>query len=231
MLRDTQERVALNVSQAYMEILRLRQNLAHLSAQKKTIGKYLYRIKKLSDEGVVELTEWQLASDVLTIIEGNIIDHESQLLNAKSFYYEVVGSEPYDEMEMPSSISIELNTELDDVIEDSVEKHPVVNSARMDSEAAKYDVNAQVGQTHPDVNGELSYLFSDKREDIGGSITDARAVVRLNWNFSLGKRGDFSIKQKQFEHKEMLARQEEICLLYTSPSPRDQRGSRMPSSA
>ena len=29
----------------------------------------------------------------------------------------------------------------------------------------------------------------------------------------------------------MLSTQDRICLLYTSPSPRDQRGSRMPSSA
>ena len=29
----------------------------------------------------------------------------------------------------------------------------------------------------------------------------------------------------------LVERQTEVCLLYTSPSPRDQRGSRMPSSA
>ena len=37
-------------------------------------------------------------------------------------------------------------------------------------------------------------------------------------------------KAAEREHK-ALVRQAESCLLYTSPSPRDQRGSRMPSSA
>ena len=32
-------------------------------------------------------------------------------------------------------------------------------------------------------------------------------------------------------HREYLAAGADACLLYTSPSPRDQRGSRMPSSA
>ena len=32
-------------------------------------------------------------------------------------------------------------------------------------------------------------------------------------------------------HPQLALKQNEFCLLYTSPSPRDQRGSRMPSSA
>ena len=35
----------------------------------------------------------------------------------------------------------------------------------------------------------------------------------------------------QLGKKKETAREKMICLLYTSPSPRDQRGSRMPSSA
>ena len=38
-------------------------------------------------------------------------------------------------------------------------------------------------------------------------------------------------KRRAQKRKEEEERQARICLLYTSPSPRDQRGSRMPSSA
>ena len=44
--------------------------------------------------------------------------------------------------------------------------------------------------------------------------------------FAIEKEGDFRPIQKK-GHDTL----NEICLLYTSPSPRDQRGSRMPSSA
>ena len=36
---------------------------------------------------------------------------------------------------------------------------------------------------------------------------------------------------EKMEEARVVTRQDDSCLLYTSPSPRDQRGSRMPSSA
>ena len=38
-------------------------------------------------------------------------------------------------------------------------------------------------------------------------------------------------KQKGIDIPDMFSKEDITCLLYTSPSPRDQRGSRMPSSA
>ena len=40
-----------------------------------------------------------------------------------------------------------------------------------------------------------------------------------------------SIPYKDEEHKDLNVRTHTLCLLYTSPSPRDKRQSRMPSSA
>ena len=42
---------------------------------------------------------------------------------------------------------------------------------------------------------------------------------------------DFHNGQESLDVQLFQADQQSICLLYTSPSPRDQRGSRMPSSA
>ena len=39
------------------------------------------------------------------------------------------------------------------------------------------------------------------------------------------------LKKTRMKHHIMLDGKDKNCLLYTSPSPRDQRGSRMPSSA
>ena len=45
------------------------------------------------------------------------------------------------------------------------------------------------------------------------------------------ERGAFEYLPKPFDLKELFNLVARACLLYTSPSPRDQRGSRMPSSA
>ena len=42
---------------------------------------------------------------------------------------------------------------------------------------------------------------------------------------------DFQVIQEAFEKLKASSRSEKPCLLYTSPSPRDKRQSRMPSSA
>ena len=39
------------------------------------------------------------------------------------------------------------------------------------------------------------------------------------------------VENKIGEEPGLMDTQQQVCLLYTSPSPRDQRGSRMPSSA
>ena len=54
--------------------------------------------------------------------------------------------------------------------------------------------------------------------------TEAGKVVNLNIDKIIGIRADRNAGQRTYVPVK-------DCLLYTSPSPRDQRGSRMPSSA
>ena len=56
---------------------------------------------------------------------------------------------------------------------------------------------------------------------LAGSLAPSSGNVSITPNERVGK-----LNQDQFAFEEFS-----VCLLYTSPSPRDQRGSRMPSSA
>ena len=62
-----------------------------------------------------------------------------------------------------------------------------------------------------------------------GSRTPARHRAIFNFALSWKFRSRCRICMQSQESHEMQSHQ--LCLLYTSPSPRDQRGSRMPSSA
>ena len=64
-----------------------------------------------------------------------------------------------------------------------------------------------------------------------GSVRFALADISGEWNFSLNVQGQSGSAVATIRQNNEDIEGTYICLLYTSPSPRDQRGSRMPSSA
>ena len=84
-------------------------------------------------------------------------------------------------------------------------------------------------------NGDLSFV----QDNDGNRLIETSEVIRVYGDFlDLDSEGNLKSKTKRIEsndsdagnHSTAVAELER-CLLYTSPSPRDQRGSRMPSSA
>lgn len=210
LMQDMQGQIILNLSRSYIDVLRVSYALAHLAEQQKSIEDYHARIKKLVDEGAADETELQQAKDVAMIVQGAVAEYEGQLLSAKAFYREVSGQPLPEKVEIPVSLEPFINPDIEKVIQTAKEKHPSIKSAAMESKAAEHDVHAQIGQSYyPDIGAELSYLTSDKRDEIGGENEDARAVMRLNWDFSLGGRSGANVKQKRAEHVEARARKEE----------------------
>ena len=59
----------------------------------------------------------------------------------------------------------------------------------------------------------------------------AKFQTSMDENVSLKLEGNPELDLNRLRENYMLEKLATICLLYTSPSPRDQRGSRMPSSA
>ena len=78
-----------------------------------------------------------------------------------------------------------------------------------------------------------NYIISSYFNSLGikSQYTDARQLVKTNKDFGAAKvnvgRTEQLIKAYYSEHEDSV----NICLLYTSPSPRDRQKSRMPSSA
>ena len=59
---------------------------------------------------------------------------------------------------------------------------------------------------------------------------EAQRMLLQDGTLATGSWAD-SFVRSQAKQEQALRQQQQTCLLYTSPSPRDQRGSRMPSSA
>ena len=85
------------------------------------------------------------------------------------------------------------------------------------STSGDYTVHIEAGQNY-NVSMDGSSIIPD--EDYNGLLNIAASVSDLDGGVSNSLSFDLNVSPVN-----------DICLLYTSPSPRDQRGSRMPSSA
>jgi adhesin transport system outer membrane protein len=122
----------------------------------------------------------------------------------------MTGHLPEDPMERPAFKWSAYLTDIDSVVQHALNNHPQLDSAEFESRAVSYDVDVEKARLFPDVNGELSYLKRDQDDVIGGESIDAKAVVRLNWNFSTGGAEIYRVKKKKRRYQEQLAQEQEL---------------------
>lgn len=207
---DVREALALRVAQSYINVLRSRQGLEMIVNHAQKVDDYLARIKNMVDEGASDESELQQARDIQVILAGIQADFEGQVMAAVSQFSEATGYAPQDVMAIPEEQLDVIPAEITESLSHARELHPSILAARLNAEAADADIMAEKGTLYPDVDGELSYLKSDKADEIGGEVVDARAVLRMNWNFSTGGAQLARIKRTKHAHYEALARVEEV---------------------
>lgn len=208
-MNDTQRNVTLNAIESYIDALRIRSALILLDQHVQTIASYNDRITDMVIEGVSDEAELQQAADVMIAMQSVRADYEGQMMAAEAAYIEAVGKPLPQDMEQPQDIQEYIERDAEIAIKKAKEIHPTLQAARFESRAAKHDANAVNADFYPDITGELSYNKIDKDDIIGGENKDARALVRMSWDISLGGRELSAVRQKKFDHYEARAGVEE----------------------
>ena len=104
-------------------------------------------------------------------------------------------------------------------------------------EHARVSVSGQVEQAQYQCNGAMPCAKVARKnpreiaQDIIDQVKKRDDYESVFLELSIGGPGFINIKLQDTFIADALSALSEDCLLYTSPSPRDQRGSRMPSSA
>lgn len=209
-ISDVRERLIFRTASAYIEVMRSRAALKLLKEQRAGMVSYHERIVGMVEKGMADDTERQQAEDVVMVMNTLVTDYEGALNIAESDFREVTGQIPDDSLVLPAALSVEMPAELAAAVQAAVVEHPALKAAKLESEAARLDVEAQEAGYFPDLTGELSYLKSDKKDVIGGEVEDARAVVRLNWAFATGGEQSASVEHSRARHMGAQARTEEL---------------------
>jgi adhesin transport system outer membrane protein len=205
-LADARQGVALRAAQAFLNVMRAREAYEKTTSYQDRIKDYLARINSMVEGGAADESEAAQAKNIQSMLENTAAEMEGQVKLALADYAEAVGAMPSGELRHGNEAKGLLFNSADEAIGYANANHPMLLSARKNMEAEEEEVSADVGSMLPKLDGEVSYLERDQKEDIGGEVIDGRAVLRMNWGFSTGG-GQFArIRKSKAERSEALAR-------------------------
>ena len=206
---DVQQNLAIGAVQAHLGVMQAQDILAKTKSYYEVIEDYLDRIQLMVEEGVADEAEAAQAKNISLMLKSTFTDYEGQLNAAYASYREITGTMPKSELIKPPVIDSMIEEDVEESIRLSKTNHPLVLSGLKDLDAAGFDVRAEQGAYLPEVDGELSYLKRDQKEEIGGELEDARALIKLSWDFETGGAQNARTKQRRAQYSETLAKNSE----------------------
>ncbi len=205
-LADARQGTALRAAQAFLNVRRAKEAYEKTSSYQGRIKDYLSRIKSMVDAGAADEAESAQAKNIQAQLDNTAAEMEGQVKLALADYAEATGSMPSGELRGGDEVGSLMLKDINETLQYATTNHPLVLSAQKNLEAEDEEVSAEKGVLLPDLDGELSYLKRDQKEEIGGEVDDGRAVMRMSWGFSTGGGQLARIRKSKAERSEALAR-------------------------
>jgi len=205
-LADAQQGLALRAAQSFLNVMRAQEAHNKTVSYQDRIKDYLSRIHGMVEGGAADASEEAQAKNIQAQLDNSVAEMEGQVKLALADYAEATGSMPSGELHATENPQGTLFGNVQEAIDYATAHHPLVLAAQKNLEAEDEEVSAEKGVLLPDLDGELSYLKRDQKEDIGGEVEDRRAVMRMSWNFSTGGGQLARIRKAKAEKSQALAR-------------------------
>ncbi len=205
-LADAQQGIALHAAQSFLNVMRAQDAHKKTVSYQDRIADYLLRINSMVEAGAADDSEVAQAKNIQSMLENSVAEMEGQVKLALADYTEAVGSMPSGELRNPELGNGVLFKDMSEAISYASSNHPMLLSSQKTMEAEDEEVSAEIGALLPTLDGEISYLERDQKEEIGGEVTDARAVMRMNWAFETGGGQLARIRKSKAERSEAMAR-------------------------
>lgn len=216
---ESSEQVALQSVNTYMNLARVTELLRLSRVHYATIVDYAQKIDLAVQSGGTTEAELQQAMTLRNQVERMSTQFEGQHANARATYHNVIGIPAENISPIKEIISAILTHEKtydllpddpNDAILQAFARHPGLMANKMEAKAVQSDIKAQEAAYYPTVTAELSYLERDQRDVIGGESTDARGIVRMNWQFATGGTVAQGVKQQAANLSRTRAQNEQL---------------------
>ena len=209
-LADVREQLALKTVLAYLDVLRTKEAADTIRAHHIKLADYRLRIQTMVTEGAADKSMESQARDIQIQLEATLADLDGQHRAAIAQYQEMTGHPPDAAMEKPSIRDGLIPAQVAAATTYAMDNNPALKAKMLTGQGLEMDAQAEKSALYPDVTGDLSYMKSDKEDILGGEAEDARAVVKLNWNFSTGGAEMARVRKAKYRAVESKAQADEI---------------------
>ena len=182
---DIRENLALQAVQSHIAVMQAQATLDRTQSYLDSIEDYLSRIQMMVSEGVADQAEAAQARNISLMLKSSLADYQGQLDAALANYAQITGNAPRKAMIKPSNVTT-INKNIDAAIAYAQANHPMLMANEMEMRALSHEATAESSALYPTIDAELSGLKREQKDIIGGELEDARAVVKLGWNFETG---------------------------------------------
>ncbi|MBD9503175.1 TolC family outer membrane protein [Pseudomonas sp. PDM23] len=202
-LLGTSERTALDVAQVYTDVLR-RQEMVRLAEDNLKNHQRVYdQISLRSSRGVGRLADQDQAEARLAQAQNNLMTEKTNLADARTNYYSVVGSDPV-ELSEPTGLVGQLPEDLQAARRQLVENSPILRSAESDVAAAEKQYDAAKSTFYPRFDAELSRGADNNLDGEEGHNNEWQAMLRMRYNLFAGGSNKAELEAKSYEANQAL---------------------------
>lgn len=202
-LLGTSERTALDVAQVYTDVLR-RQEMVRLAEENLKSHQRVYdQISLRSARGVGRLADQDQAEARLAQAQNNLMTEKTNLADARTNYYSVVGSDPV-ELSEPASLAGQLPEDLQAARRQLVENSPILRSAESDVAAAEKQYEAAKSTFYPRFDAELARGADNNLDGEEGHNNEWQAMLRMRYNLFAGGSNKAELEAKSYEANQAL---------------------------
>lgn len=205
-IEDTRENLALRTVMSYLGILRGQETLAEIDKQMALIKEERAKIENMVAKGAADESMAVQAQDIQLQLEKSRADTRKSLDEMIAEYREVTGETPDLNFTKPVPRLDLVPDNVEDAVKLSNKTNPALLAETRKSAALTHDMKAEEAAYYPDLSGELSYMNSNKKEVLGGKTEDAKALVRVSWNFSTGGETKARVQKSKARYQENMAR-------------------------
>ncbi|BCD89352.1 agglutination protein [Pseudomonas solani] len=202
-LLGTSERTALDAAQVYIDVIQ-RQEMVRLAENNLKSHQRIYdQISLRSSRGVGRLADQDQAEARLAQARNNLITEQTNLADARTNFYSVVGIDPVDLSE-PAGLAGQLPTDIAEARQTLLANSPILRSAESDVAAAEKQYDAAKSFFYPRFDAELSRGADNDLDGQNGHVNEWQAMLRMRYNLFAGGSNKADLESKAYQINQAL---------------------------